>query len=124
MRTCGFDWGEEREPVLHDGDERLDPDLRRARHEPAHHVAPPPVERRQRHTHHLSNGTKRFISNSVPPSSLAAFCQTHNFPYLESELERCVQQRHVSRIFCGRCDFEGVLRELEELRRAVYVAFP
>jgi len=58
-RTCGFGGREQLEPILHYGGERVHSDFGGARHQPADHLASPPVQRGQRDAHHLRRDRKK-----------------------------------------------------------------
>lgn len=91
--TSCFGGREQLIPVVHDGQECFEADLGGASDEPADHLAPAPVDRRERHAHHL-----------------------------QAELERHVEERRVARSVLRRGKAERVLRQFEQVRRAVDVA--
>jgi len=91
-RPDGLRRREEATPRLHQGENCLKAELRRARDEPSHHLSATPVERRQRHSHHLKSELEGDVDQGRNPESVLR----HAVP-------------------------ESVLRELEEVRRAVNV---
>lgn len=90
--TGGFCGREQLIPVVHDGEQGFEADFGGAGDEPADHFAPAPIDRRQRHPHDL-----------------------------QAEFEGHVEQSRMPRPVLRRGEAEGVLRQLEQMRRAVDV---
>ena len=91
-RAHGLRRGEEPAPGLHEWENGLKAELRRARDEPTHHLSATPVEWRQGHAHHLQPELEGDIDERRYPESVLR----HPVP-------------------------KGVLGKLEEVWRAVNV---
>lgn len=91
--TGGFGGREQLVPVVHDGKKGFKADFSGTRDEPADHLSPTPIDRRERHPHDL-----------------------------QTEFKGYVKKGRMSRSVLRRGEPEGVLGQLEEMRRAVDVA--
>ena len=80
-------------PIVHDGEQGFEADLGGARDQPSDHFPSTPIDGGERHAHHL-----------------------------QAEFEGDVEQRRMPGPVLRRGESEGVLRQFEQMRRAVDVA--